>query len=123
MVDAGKSHEYVDFVHIALKYMCTLAPVSWNMPLVTLMPLDKKTKATTAKFFAFGNRQFNNRMAQGPIEKDVFGHFMVGRSLDSGYKLTDQELESDARNVILGGGDTTAVLLTYDLLSLPLLQS
>lgn len=45
MVDAGKSHEYVGFVHVGLKYMCTLAPVSCTMPLVSLMPLDKKTEA------------------------------------------------------------------------------
>lgn len=41
---------------------------------------------------------------------------MVGRSLDSDYKLTDQELESDPRN-------TTAVRLRYDLLSFSQLQS
>ncbi|KAI9736063.1 MAG: hypothetical protein M1818_006239 [Claussenomyces sp. TS43310] len=112
MVDDGKSHEYVEFVHTALKFMCTLAPVSWALPIIFLIPLDKKTKETTARFFDLGNRQFKSRMAEGPIEKDVFGHLMIGREKDTGYKLTDQELESDARNVILGGGDTTAVLLT-----------
>jgi cytochrome P450 len=109
MLESGELHHYVDFVHTALKMMCTLAPVSWAMPLLSLVPVDKRTKQVTDRFFAYGTQRFKSRLAKGPIKNDVFG-FLLNAREEGG--LTDAKLESDARNVLLGGGDTTAVLLT-----------
>ncbi|KAF2809358.1 cytochrome P450 [Mytilinidion resinicola] len=109
MLESGELHHYVEFVHIGLKFMCTLAPISWAMPLLSFVPVDKKTREVTARFFAYGADRFKSRLAKGPIKNDVFGFLLAARE-EGG--LTDAKLESDARNVLLGGGDTTAVLMT-----------
>lgn len=109
MLESGELHHYLDFVHTALKFMCTLAPVSWSMPLLSLVPVVKRTREVTARFFAYGASRFKLRLAKGPVKNDVFGFLLSARE-EGG--LTDAKLESDARNVLLGGGDTTAVLMT-----------
>ncbi|KAI9828870.1 MAG: hypothetical protein M1819_006485 [Sarea resinae] len=113
MLESGESHHYVEFVHVAFKYISSLGNVSWIIPLAGLVPLDQKTKQQFATFFNFSRKQFLARREQGPVKRDVFGFLLAAKEEGSDYQLTDAELESDARAVILGGGDTTAVLQSY----------
>jgi len=113
MVETGRKHRYVEFVHTTLKYVASLAAISWIMPIVFLMPLTPHVRETTAQFVKFGHDSFLRRMKQGAKQSDVFGFLLKEGENDPSAKMSDQLLEAEIRSIIVGGSDTTAVAMKW----------
>lgn len=73
--------------------------------------MDSDIKSQAYEFTRFSNERFDERKAQGTIRPDIFSH-LLAQDVESGGRLTEDELREDAKAIILAGSDTTSYALT-----------
>ncbi|KAI8931832.1 hypothetical protein NX059_011468 [Plenodomus lindquistii] len=106
-------HFYVDFIHATLKYIASLANVSWLRPLMAKLPPDQKQAQDIKRLQAFSREQLMNRIqTKGSAEIDALGFLMSAGERNPAYKLSIPDLAAETSLIISAGSDTTSIAIT-----------
>ncbi|KAF2439312.1 cytochrome P450 [Karstenula rhodostoma CBS 690.94] len=114
MLELGQQTTYIDALQSAnmSSVLRSEAPLVWH--LANWIPFGKLHAITQAEkvVMEYGTKAIQNMRRQGGGMKNLFGQMEAAAEKDDGG-ITDDEVKTEAGNLIIAGSDTTAVTLTY----------
>ncbi|KAF9729565.1 hypothetical protein PMIN06_012637 [Paraphaeosphaeria minitans] len=114
MLELGQQSAYIDALQSAnlSSVLRTEAPLVWHI--AYWVPFGKLHAITQAEkvVLEYGAKAIQNMRREGGGLKNLFGQMEAAAEKDDGG-ITDDEVKTEAGNLIIAGSDTTAVTLTY----------
>lgn len=95
-------------LHRFTKILSVLGAIPWLTSLISMLPVSGDMKEVEK----FSKDCYNRRRARGSSRKDIF-HYLLGEDKEAGTRLNEAELVIESRTAIVGGSDTTAIVLGF----------